>query len=128
MVVFLRNSWARPTLVVALCAIALAGCGMRPKPKPKLAYEERPVELLYATGANLMDRRLWNQAVEYFGEVERQHPYSEWARRAILMQAFAHYEANDYNDAIADADRYIQLYPGQEEAAYARYLKAICYF
>lgn len=101
---------------------------LRGKGKPKLAYEERPVELLYSTGANYLDRRLWSQAVDYFQEVERQHPYSEWARRSILMQAFAHYEGNNYEEAIADSDRFIQLYPGNPAAAYAHYLKAICYF
>jgi len=75
-----------------------------------------------------MDKHLWNQAVDYFQEVERQHPYSEWSRRAILMQAFAHYQANDYDEAIADADRFISLYPGNQAAAYAHYIKAICYF
>ena len=124
----LRNSWARPALVAALCALAVAGCAGKRKPKNTLAYEERPVELLYSTGASYMDRRLWNQAVDYFGEVERQHPYSEWARRSILMQAFAHYEANNYSEAIADSDRFIQLYPGNPAAAYAHYLKAVCYF
>jgi outer membrane protein assembly factor BamD len=101
---------------------------MKKTPKLKLAYEERPVELLYSTGADRMDRRLWSQAVDYFQEVERQHPYSEWSRRAILMQAFAHYQANNYDEAIGDADRFIQLYPGNQAAAYAHYLKAICYF
>jgi outer membrane protein assembly factor BamD len=126
-VILLRNSWARPALTAALCALALAGCAGKKK-TPKLAYEERPVELLYSTGASYLDRRLWNQAVEYFGEVERQHPYSEWARRSILMQAFAHYEGNNYPEAIADADRFIQLYPGNPAAPYAHYLKAVCYF
>jgi outer membrane protein assembly factor BamD len=101
---------------------------MRGKKKPQLAYEERPVELLYNAGAERLDRRQWNQAVEYFQEVERQHPYSEWARRSILMQAFAHYEANNYDEAVADADRFLQLYPGNRSAAYARYIKAVCYF
>jgi outer membrane protein assembly factor BamD len=101
---------------------------MKKTPKLKLAYEERPVELLYSTGADRLDRRLWSQAVDYFQEVERQHPYSEWSRRAILMQAFAHYQANNYDEAIGDADRFIQLYPGNQAAAYAHYLKAICYF
>jgi outer membrane protein assembly factor BamD len=86
------------------------------------------VELLYSTGADRMDRHLWGQAVEYFQEVERQHPYSEWSRRAILMQAFAHYQANNYDEAIGDADRFISLYPGNQAAAYAHYLKAVCYF
>jgi outer membrane protein assembly factor BamD len=122
-----RNS-ARAVLVVTACALALSACSGNKKNKPRLAYEERPVELLYATGADRLDRRQWNQAVNYFQEVERQHPYSEWSRRAILMQAFAHYQGNDYAEAVADADRFIQLYPGNQTAAYAHYIKAICYF
>jgi outer membrane protein assembly factor BamD len=115
-------------LIAGVCALAVAGCAGRGKKKPQLAYEERPVDLLYSAGADRLDRRQWSQAVEYFQEVERQHPYSEWARRAILMQAFAHYEANDYDEAIGDSDRFLQLYPGNPSAAYAHYLKAICYF
>lgn len=123
----LRNSWARSATVAVILALALAGCAGKPK-KDKLVYEERPVELLYATGADRMDKQQWNQAVNYFAEVERQHPYSEWSRRAILMTAFAHYQADSYAEAIADADRFISLYPGNQAAAYAHYLKAICYF
>jgi outer membrane protein assembly factor BamD len=123
----LRNSWAKPATVAVITALALAGCAGKPK-KPKLAYEERPVELLYATGADRLDRGLWNQAVDYFAEVERQHPYSEWSRRAILMTAYAHYQADNYAEAIGDADRFISLYPGNPAAAYAHYLKAVCYF
>ncbi len=123
----LRNSWARTALTTGVCALALTACAGGKK-KPRLAYEERPVELLYNTGANRMDRGQWAQAVNYFQEVERQHPYSEWSRRSILMQAFAHYQANDYPEAIADAERFIQLYPGNPAAAYAHYIKAICYF
>ena len=135
MVSLVRNSWVRPhswskaAIVAVFCALAVAGCSsLKPKPKAKLAYEERPVELLYSTGADRMDRHLWGQAVDYFQEVERQHPYSEWSRRSILMQAFAHYQANNYDEAIGDADRFISLYPGNQAAPYAHYLKAICYF
>jgi outer membrane protein assembly factor BamD len=123
-----RNSWARAALVAGVCALALTGCAGRGKKKPELAYEERPVELLYSVGAQRLDQRRWSEAVQYFQEVERQHPYSEWARRSILMQAFAHYESNNYDEAISDANRFIQLYPGNPSAPYAHYLKAICYF
>ncbi len=122
-----RYSTARPVIAAVILAVALSGCASKAK-KLKLSYEERPVELLYAAGANRMDRRQWAQAVEYFQEVERQHPYSEWSRRSILMQAFAHYQSNDYAEAIGDAERFISLYPGNPTAAYAHYLKAICYF
>ena len=114
-------------IVAVFAVLALSACAGKSK-KPRLAYEERPVELLYATGADRLDRGLWNQAVQYFGEVERQHPYSEWSRRSILMTAYAHYQANNYAEAIGDADRFISLYPGNSAAAYAHYLKAICYF
>ncbi len=114
-------------MAALVAAMAIAGCAGAKK-KPELAYVERPVDQLYATGARRLDQRRWSEAVDYFEEVERQHPYSEWSRRAILMSAYAYYEANQYTDAIAAADRFIQLYPGSPSAAYAYYLKAICYF
>jgi outer membrane protein assembly factor BamD len=93
-----------------------------------LAYREAPVEVLYNAGAQRLDKREWNDAANYFKEVERQHPYSEWSRRAIMMEAYAHYEANAYAEAIADADRFISLYPGNAATPYAYYIKAVCYF
>jgi outer membrane protein assembly factor BamD len=118
-----------PTLIgLAALAVAIGVSGCAGKKKPDLAIQGRPVELIYNTGASDLDQRDWNDAVDYFHEVERQYPYSEWARRAVLMTAFAHYEANDYEDAVADADRFISLYPGNASAVYAYYLKAICYF
>jgi outer membrane protein assembly factor BamD len=124
----LRPSPGRVPLALALlAAAALSGCAGYKKQTPE-AYAERPVDLLYRAGADRLDQRKWNEAVDYFSEVERQHPYSEWSRRAILMQAYAHYQANQYEDALSDADRFIQLYPGSPNAAYAFYLKSICYF
>ena len=119
---------SRTILLAAACAVALAGCANKNKDKPQLAFQERPVELIYSAGASRLDDRRWVEAVEYFQEVERQHPYSEWSRRSILMTAYAHYEANDYDDARGDADRFVSLYPGSPSASYAYYIKAICYF
>lgn len=120
---------SRAGLVAALlAATALTACAGKGNKKPELAYVERPVDQLYAMGARRLDERRWTEAVDYFTEVERQHPYSEWSRRAILMTAYAYYEGNQYEDAIAAADRFIQLYPGSPNASYAHYLKAICYF
>ena len=120
---------ARSALALALvAAVTVSGCSTFKKKTPTLAYEERPVELLFSVGANALDRHQWADAVNYFREVERQHPYSEWSRRSILMTAYAHYESNNYAEAIADADRFITLYPGNVATPYAFYLKAICYF
>lgn len=125
-----RRSWGQTATVIAALTVALAvsGCAGDKKEKPRIQYEERPVELLYNTGALRMDQGRWDEAVEYFQEVERQHPYSEWARRSILMTAFANYQSNDYAEAIDDSERFISLYPGNPGAVYAYYLKAVCYF
>ncbi|MFN9250173.1 MAG: outer membrane protein assembly factor BamD, partial [Brevundimonas sp.] len=77
--------------MVALCAVAalaLSACAGRPD-RPRLAYEERPVEALYNTGYQRLEQRRWRDAVDYFQVVERQHPYSVWARRSILMGVVA---------------------------------------
>ncbi len=126
-----RTAGLAAVAAAVLVVSGLAGCahGHADKlAKADNAYQERPPELLYAAGAERMDQRQWSAANLYFDEVERQHPYSEWARRSILMEAFAHYEANQYDDAIAAADRFISLYPGSPSAPYAYYLKAQCYF
>lgn len=117
-------------VATAAAALALGGCShfKRKEPKQDLSYQERPVELLYSTGAKKLDQREWKEATQYFDEVERQHPYSEWARRSVLMEAYAYYMADSYEDAVAAADRFISLYPGNPSAAYAYYLKAQCWF
>ncbi|MCB2067286.1 MAG: outer membrane protein assembly factor BamD, partial [Erythrobacter sp.] len=63
-----------------------------------------------------------------FDEVERQHPYSPWARRAQLMSAFSYYAARDYNHAISSATRFLSIHPGNRDAPYAYYLIAMCYY
>uniref|UniRef100_UPI00261A457B outer membrane protein assembly factor BamD n=1 Tax=uncultured Brevundimonas sp. TaxID=213418 RepID=UPI00261A457B len=88
----------------------------------------RPVEALYNTGYQRLQSRRWNDAIDYFQEVERQHPYSEWARRSILMQVYAYYQNSNYNEAIAAADRFIALFPGNPSTAYAFYMRAVCNF
>ena len=115
-------------LAVALAAVtALSACAGR-EDRPRLVYEERPVDALYNAGFQRLERERWLDAVAYFQEVERQHPYSEWSRRAILMQMYAYYRQGRYQDSIAAADRFIQLYPGSPSASYAFYMKGVCYF
>jgi len=114
-------------MTVAVAALTVSACSGT-KPRQRLAYEERPVEALYNTGYQRLQSKRWTDAVDYFQEVERQHPYSEWSRRAILMQVYAYYQNNNYQDAMAAADRFIALFPGNPSAAYAFYMRAICNF
>lgn len=112
----------------AIAAVALGGCSYFSRPPARPVVQERPPELLYREGAARLDAHQWANAIVYLQEVERQHPYSEWSRRAILLQAYAYYSGGDYNQAIGAADRFIQLYPGNPSTPYAYYLKAQCYF
>ena len=96
--------------------------------RQELAYVERPVEQLYNRGAEELDEQDYVEAIQFFNEVERQHPYSEWARQATLMTAFAHYRAREYEDSVNVAQRYISLHPGTDGAAYAYYIVGISYF
>ena len=80
---------------------------------------------IYADAWTQISNGDWDDAAKQFDEVDRQHPYSVWARRAMLMSAFCSYQANKYGDAISTADQYISLHPGSQEVAYAFYLKAI---
>ncbi len=85
-------------------------------------YVEEPVDDLYNRAMDLLQDGNDRQAARAFEEVERQHPYSEWATRAQLMSAYAFYEANDYDEAVAAARRFIDLHPGNQDVAYAYYL------
>ncbi len=115
-------------LLVVLACFAVAACGSSGKKKEKFAYVERPVETLYRSATRALERKRYDTAVAYFEEVERQHPYSAWARRSMLMKAFAYYQGNDYEEAVTAVDQFISLHPGNKDAAYAYYLKAMCYY
>jgi len=120
---------AKPvTLALIAVAVSLTACQSREKRQRELAYVERPVEQLYNAGASELDKYDYDRAILLFNEVERQHPYSEWARKAMVMTAYAHYQRHDYDEAIAACQRYISLHPGGSEAAYAYYLIAISQF
>src|SRR5262245_27118221 len=91
-------------------------------------FVERPPEDLYNIGLGYMQDQEYNKAAKAFDEVDRQHPYSPWATQAQLMSAYAYYLQDKYDDALISLGRFIDLHPGNKSAAYAYYLKAICYY
>src|SRR5262249_37449509 len=113
------------SLGMVLLAAGLAACGGNRAPE-EVQYIDEPVAQLYSRAADYMDDRRWTEALASLEEVERQHPYSSWARRAMLMEAYANYQSNKYDDAIEDAQRFLALHPGNESAPYAYYLVAVC--
>jgi outer membrane protein assembly factor BamD len=91
-------------------------------------YVEEPVDDLYNRAMDFLQQGNDRDAARAFEEVERQHPYSEWATRAQLMSAYAFYEANDYDEAVAAAQRFIDLHPGNQDVAYAYYLIGVSHY
>jgi len=115
--------------LVSAMALGLAGCGDDATTDDKdPQYVERPVDQIYNDAWRLLNNENYVKAAKQFDEVERQHPYSIWARRAMLMAAYCYYEGNSYTDAISTADQYISLHPGSREVAYAFYLKAMAQY
>ena len=118
-------------LAFALVAPLLAGCEslgglFGPKDDPVL---DEPADRIYNEGLYLLNvKRDTKGAAKRFEEVDRQHPYSEWARKSLIMSAYAYYEAGAYDDSINSAKRYIQLHPGSPDAAYAQFLIGSSYF
>lgn len=90
--------------------------------------DAQPIAELYNKGLDALKKNNYSTAVKSFAEVERQHPYSTWATRAILMQAYVQYMRNSYADAIPAAQRFLTLHPGHKDAAYAYYLIALCHY
>lgn len=91
-------------------------------------YIAREVESLYSVASGFLDDGLYPQAAVMFDEVERQHPYSSWARRAMLMSAYSYYKAGAYDDAILASERFLTLHPGNSSAPYAHYLIAVSHY
>jgi len=116
-------------LSVSVAALALtAGCAGGKGGPGDVAYVARDVESLYTAAKDRLDRGDAKIAAQLFDEVERQHPYSPWARRAQLMSAFSYYVDRDYNKAIASAQRFLSIHPGNKDAPYAFYLIALSYY
>jgi outer membrane protein assembly factor BamD len=126
-----RNRLQMRVFALALLAPMLSGCDtfsswFGDKDEPVL---DQPADKIYNEGLYLLnEKKDIKAAAKKFEEVDRQQPYSEWARKSLIMSAYAYYESGDYDDSINSAKRYIQLHPGSPDAAYAQYLIGSSYF
>lgn len=114
---------------MAAVSLLVSGC-MSEKDLDLTSYVEdvEPADVLYNQGlANIEAGRL-KEAVAKFQSIDRQHPYSEFGRKALVMTAFAQYRQGNYDDSIANASRFVTLYPSHPDAAYAQYIVGLSWF
>jgi outer membrane protein assembly factor BamD len=119
-------------IVLATSAMLLSGCaalgGGGRNQGSDTKYVARDVNTLYSAAKEKLDAGNYQVAAALFDEVERQHPYSPWARRAQLMSAFSYYMAQKYNESTSSARRFLSIHPGNKDAPYAYYLIALNYY
>lgn len=119
----------RRVVMSAVVVATLAACGGGDPGANKQPLDNFTAEQIYKRGEyELENGKRPKDAVHYFAEVERLYPYSDWAKRALIMQAFAYHKARQYDEARGAAQRFIDNYPGDEDAAYAKYLLALSYY
>jgi outer membrane protein assembly factor BamD len=116
---------------LALCM--LIGCDSGSNVKGDLGINGLPIEQfsalqIYTRGEFELESERPKKAAKYFAQIERLYPYSEWAKRALMMQAFAHHQAKEYDFSRAVAQRFIDFYPADDDAAYAQFLLALSYY
>ena len=111
--------------LILVCVVLLMACAKRVKETP---LEEQSPETIFKTAESELAARNEEDAAKLFGEVERLYPYSEWAKRGIVMSAFAYHQAKKYDESRSAAQRYLDFYPADEDAAYAQYLMALSYY
>ena len=113
-------------LLLFIC-LFFSGCSSNQQIEQQ-SQEDLPVDSLYNQALDTVYSGNPKQAASMFEEVERQHPYSNWAVKSQLMAAWAYFEANDYPRALISLERFIELYPAHEDVEYAYYLRALCYY
>lgn len=125
----LGGSALRKFVLVTVVAFAVAACGgfgARENDRPLESFSAE--ELYKRAEFELESERNSEEAARFFGEVERLYPYSEWARRALVMQAFSYHRARDYEASRSAAQRFLTTYPADQDAAWAQYLLALSYY
>lgn len=111
-------------LTALLLCTALVACGG----SDELALEDTSPETIFTRAELELARGDPDDAAALFSEIERLYPYSDFAKRGLIMQAFAYHQDQDYENARAAAQRFIDFYPGDEDVAYAQYLLALSYY
>lgn len=114
--------------MVTLVSCSGGGLFGGPSANRDVSLEGYTPEQIFERGEYDLTRGREEDAAFYFSEIERLYPYSDWAKRALIMQAFSYHQGRDYPNSRSAAQRYIDFYPADEDAAYAQYLLALSYY
>ncbi|MFC1459864.1 outer membrane protein assembly factor BamD [Microvirga arabica] len=123
-------------LILGVCGLGLAGCDTLSSLNPfekDTSYKPEivsnlPAEEIYNDGLARVQKGDFDGAVSKFSSLDKQYPYTDWARKGLIMEAYANYEGGFYDEAITASRRYLQSYPNTSDAAYAQYLMASSYY
>jgi outer membrane protein assembly factor BamD len=122
-------------MAMVLIAMALSACSSDSGRmtgsifnRQEIPLENFPPNQIFERGEFELNRNRPQEAAFYFSEIERLYPYSDWARRALIMQAFSYHRDEDYPNSRSAAQRFIDFYPDDDDAAYAQYLLALSYY
>ena len=120
----ISRAYLLPAMVAA--GLCLAGCSSTDDAAK--SGVEPPADQLFSDAERALEEGEEKKAAELYDEVERLYPTSQWAKRAMIMSAFASYEHGDYEKAILSAQRFLDFYPSDKDAAYAQYLVAVSHY
>lgn len=123
------SKFSASVMAAVLAGFVLTGCGGDRDEAQRQNLDQFTAEEIYTRGEyELENGEKPQDAVIYFSEIERLYPYSEWAKRALIMQAYANHRAQNYEEARGAAQRFLDTYPTDDDAAYAQYLLALSYY
>lgn len=121
-------SLVKTGLALSVILLGLAACKSSEVSSSDFVDDIQPADVLYNQALASMDAGNMRRAKKKLAEIDQQHPYSEYSRRALIMQTFIDYRRGNYTDSSATAKRYVSLYPGDKDAAYAQYLEGMSKF
>src|SRR5580700_7431403 len=126
--------------LVASAGLALAGCdtvsdtitNLNPfndkKPYKPEVINDVPADQIYNDGLGRMANTDYPGAAKKFAQIDKIYPYTDMARKGLLMTAYTNFQGHDYDEAVSNAKRYIEQNPKSDDAAYAQYIMAMSYY
>lgn len=116
------------SLLVLSAGVLVSGCQSDPDIDiTKLGLETDPPDVLYTQGLANMKAGNMTEAARKFDAIDRENPFSEWARKALVMSTFVKYRQGRLDEALASGNRYMSQYPKSSDAAYVQYLIGLTY-